>query len=116
MYQTKDSGKHKQYDSGMMRDTSEGKPRFDLIQPIMLPYDQTMTYRLAMLLERGARKYSSRNWEKANSPEEMEHALASLGRHYHQYIAGMEDEDHAAAILFNIMEIEYIKWRMKHDL
>ena len=116
LYVTKDSGKHREYNSGMMRDTSEGKPRFDLTVPELLPYDETMQYRLAMLLERGAKKYTERNWEKANSIEELEHARASLGRHYHQYMSGMEDEDHGAAIYFNVMEIEYIKWRMKNEM
>lgn len=113
-YDTKDSGKHKEYSSGMMRDESEGKPRFDLIQPSLLPYEETMQYRLAMLLKRGADKYSERNWELADGQEEIDHAMASLGRHYHQYIAGEDDEDHGAAIYFNIMEIEYIKWRMQN--
>lgn len=113
-YVTKDSGKRIDYDSGMRRDVQEGKPRFDLICPLSMPYNETLLYRLAMLLERGMSKYGYRNWEKANSEEELRRFYASLWRHFMQFIAGEEDEDHAAAIIFNLNAILYLKWKLSH--
>lgn len=68
---TKDSGKRQDFDSGMRRDIQEGKPRYDLCY---LP----MFTRWAELMDRGAEKYGERNWEKANSKEELERFKSSL--------------------------------------
>jgi len=44
-FETKDSGKRINYRSGMRRDVAEGKPRFDLICPDKIPYNETLLYR-----------------------------------------------------------------------
>lgn len=111
-YQTKDSGVHQEYESGMRRDSQDGKPRFDLIRTKLQPYEEQMIYRYAMLLARGAEKYSARNWEDGCGEEELERAKASLLRHTEQLVAGETDEDHAAAVWFNTQAIEYFRWRM----
>jgi hypothetical protein len=111
-YETKDSGHHLEYDSGMRRDSQDGKPRFDLIRTKLQPYEEQMIYRYAMLLARGAEKYSARNWEEGDSEEELERAKASLLRHTEQLVAGETDEDHAAAVWFNSQAIEYFRWRI----
>jgi hypothetical protein len=111
-YETKDSGTHLEYHSGMRRDSQDGKPRFDLIRTKRQPYEEQMIYRYAMLLARGAEKYSARNWEEGNSEEELERAKASLLRHTEQLVAGETDEDHAAAVWFNSQAIEYFRWRL----
>lgn len=113
---TKDSGERQQFGSGMVRDTDSGKPRFDLIVPEIMPYDETMLYRWAALMGRGAEKYGDRNWEKAAGEEELKRARGSVWRHFMQWYHGEEDEDHASAIFFNVAEIEYIKWRMDNDV
>lgn len=56
---------------------------------------------------------SSRNWEKANSKEELDRFKASAFRHFMQWMSNEEDEDHAAAVLFNINAYETIKERIK---
>lgn len=106
---TKDSGQRQDYASGMRRDLQKGKARFDLVLPEGQKYDETLLYRWAMLLERGAVKYGERNWEKANSQEEVNRFKASAMRHFMQWYCGEEDEDHAAAVLFNINCYETIK-------
>lgn len=111
-YETKYSGTHQEYASGMRRDSQDGKPRFDLIRTKAQPYEEQMIYRYAMLLARGAEKYSARNWEDGNSEEELDRAKASLLRHTEQLVAGEEDEDHAAAVWFNAQAIEYFRWRL----
>jgi hypothetical protein len=109
---TKDSGKRQGYDSGMVRDIQENKPRFDLLNPLDMPYDETLMYRWAMLMERGMTKYGYRNWEKADSQEELDRFYASAWRHFVQAMSGEDDEDHLAAVCFNLNAITYLKWKL----
>ena len=106
-FQTKDSGKRQEYESGMRRDLQDGKPRYDLIIPLGSKY--SMLKRWAELLERGMSKYGYRNWEKANSEEELLRFKSSAFRHFIQWFEGETDEDHAAATFFNIQAYEHIK-------
>ena len=110
---TKDSGKRKEYNSGMRRDLQEGKPRFDLIFPLSQKYNETLLYRWAMLMERGMSKYGYRNWEKANSKEELNRFKQSSMRHFMQWFSDEKDEDHVAAILFNLNAYEWLKEKLK---
>jgi len=112
---TKDSGKREEFSTGMQRDTQEDKPRFDLIFPEDLPYDETVHYRLAMLMMRGAKKYNERNWEQAKTKEELNRFKASALRHCIQWFSGEIDEDHAVATMFNIMGAEYTKYKLKQN-
>lgn len=68
--------------------------------------------RYAGLMTRGAQKYSARNWMKATGEAEYERFMASASRHFLQYIRGDEDEDHAAAVWFNINGAEYVRGRL----
>jgi hypothetical protein len=106
---TKDSGERIEFNSGMKRDVQKGKPMFNLIIPKFLKLEDTMLYRWAMLMTRGAEKYGERNWEKANSQEELDRFKASAFRHFIQWYCNEIDEDHAAAILFNVNCYESIK-------
>jgi hypothetical protein len=90
-----DSGERVQY-GGAMREPATGKGRFDLISPFALR-------RLALRLELGADKYSSRNWE--NPGITFSRFLDSAKRHINQYEMGMEDEDHLASACFNLFAI-----------
>lgn len=102
-YTTKDSGKRKDFKSGMRRDVDNGKPRYDLIPGPLLK-------RLAELYARGAEKYGDRNWELADSPEELARFGASAWRHFMQWTNDWDtDEDHAVAVVFNIFAYETIK-------
>lgn len=101
----KDSGKRIKFRSGMVRDTTEGKPRYDLL-------DRVGLYRQAMHMAKGAEKYGERNWELAEGPEELTRFEASAFRHFMQWLNGEEDEDHAAAVCFNIWAAEMVKRKM----
>jgi hypothetical protein len=101
-FETKDSGKRVEFETGMQRDTNEGKPRFDLIMPLDLPYKEQLLTRWANLMARGAQKYSSRNWEKAETKEELDRYMDSAARHFMQWMCGETDEDHCSAVMFNI--------------
>jgi hypothetical protein len=103
-YSTKDSGKRINFDSGFQRDTNDDKPRYELIPHEMLT-------RLAELMARGAQKYNANNWRKATSQEEYDRFKESAFRHFIQWMRGDSDEDHAAAVEFNINAYE---WHTQH--
>lgn len=111
VYVTKDSGKREEYASGMVRDVNGDKPRYDLILPEGIPYEDQFLTRIAGLLTRGAVKYGERNWEKASGEEEMKRFRASAFRHLMQWMCGEEDEDHAAAVVFNLLAYETVRTR-----
>lgn len=113
-YTTKDSGGRAEFESGMVRDTEKGKPRFDLIIPDGVPYDSQLLTRFSLLLERGAEKYTERNWEKACSVQELGRYKSSAFRHFMQWFCSEDDEDHAAAVMFNLNAYEATKWKMEN--
>lgn len=105
-YETKDSGSRRVTASGMQREVKTGQPRFDLLVPLRVPYQDQLLTRTAALVERGARKYDSRDWEQASTAAEMEEFRASAFRHFMQWMFGEDDEDHAAAVVFNLLAAE----------
>ena len=92
-FQLKDSGERQEFITGAVRDTAEGKGRYDLISPIAIR-------RLAVVLEKGAKKYKSRNWEKGMN---LCRFIDSAKRHMDQFLEGNRDEDHLGQAMFNIM-------------
>lgn len=114
-YETKDSGKRLEYDSGMVRDVNDGKARFNLLLPLGVPYKEQILTRFADLLTRGAIKYKAHNWEKANGESELERFKESALRHIMQWACGETDEDHAVAVFFNIMAYEATLYKMKQN-
>jgi hypothetical protein len=103
----KDSGKREEYTGGMVRDISEGKVNYALI------LDGPMYDRWAAHMTKGAIKYEKRNWMKANGEAELERFRESAARHFHQWISGCVDEDHASAVFFNINSYEFLKKKMQ---
>jgi len=87
----KDSGKRQNFQTGSVRDTNEGKGRFDLISPIALK-------RLAKHYENGARKYGDNNWQKGIPIKRL---LESALRHLNSYLIGDRSEDHIIACAWN---------------
>ena len=71
-----------------------------------------LTFCCAELMARGAEKYDARNWEKFQTQEALDRAKSSAMRHFMQWMTNEADEDHAAAVYFNIMAAEYIKRKM----
>lgn len=114
-YSTKDSGKRQEYESGMRRDLQDGKPDFYLITPRDMPYKDQLMTRWAELMERGKTKYGHRNWELANSEEELERFKSSAYRHFMQWLLNEDDEDHGAAVLYNINAAEFVKWKINES-
>jgi Domain of unknown function (DUF5664) len=108
-FTTKDSGKREEFTSGMVRDTQEGKSNIALV------YSGPMLERWAGVLTRGAVKYAVDNWMKANGEAELRRFRESAARHFFQWMNGQTDEDHAAAVFFNINGAEYVKERLKEE-
>jgi hypothetical protein len=106
-FEVKDSGERTQFESGMVRDVTEGKTRYDLV------FDGPMFERWAEHLTKGAVKYEPRNWMKASGEAELERFRESAVRHFMQWLQGDRSEDHAAAVLFNINGVEYVGDRME---
>ena len=88
----RDSGKREEMETGAQREPQDERGRYDLITPHALR-------RLAILYEKGSKKYSDRNWEKGIPASRM---FSSAVRHLFQWIAGNRDEDHLAAAAWNI--------------
>jgi hypothetical protein len=102
-FTVKDSGKRQQYKSGMVRDTADDKIDYSLV------LDGPMFLRWAEHLTKGAKKYTKRNWLLATGKEEYERFRESAVRHFVQWYYGLTDEDHAAAVFFNINAAEYLR-------
>ena len=103
----KDSGKREEYTSGMVRDVSGDKTDYTLI------LDGPMFERWAIHLTKGAKKYAKRNWMKAAGDAEYERFKESALRHFIQWFRGERDEDHAAAVFFNMNGVEYLEGTTK---
>lgn len=101
----KDSGERQQFDSGMVRDVTEGKVDYSLV------LDGPMFKRWAIHLTNGALKYAKRNWMKASGDAEFTRFKESALRHFIQWYQDERDEDHASAVFFNISGAEYVKSR-----
>jgi hypothetical protein len=114
-WETKDSGQRDQYSTGMVRDTEAGKPRFDLLFPLDIPFESQMLTRFAGLMARGAEKYDERNWELAATEKELARYKSSASRHLIQWLSGEVDEDHAAAVMFNLMAAETVKYKLRRE-
>lgn len=110
----KDSGERQQFASGMVRDTNKGKARFDLLMPLGVPYSEQFLTRIAAHMAKGAVKYEPRNWEIADNQDEIDRAKESAFRHFMQWMAGERDEDHAAAVFFNLLVVETTRWKIKN--
>lgn len=102
----KDSGERIKL-PGMVRDVSTDKTRYDLV------FDGPMFERWAAHLTGGARKYDARNWMGAFTLVEQDRFKESAVRHFIQWLRGDTDEDHAAAVFFNINGVEYVKEKLK---
>lgn len=102
----KDTKDHLTYKQGGSKDKDFGRGHDELISPIFIE-------RLSKHLEKGALKYSSRNWEKGIP---MGRIMRALMRHARQYMEGWRDEDHLAAIACNIMFLVHYEEMIERGL
>lgn len=107
-FEVKDSGERKSFAGGMVRDVTEGKVSFHRVM------DGPMLERWAQRLTDAEKKYPDplpgvANWTLARGDEEYHRFRESAFRHFIQWFKGETDEDHAAAVFFNINGAEYVK-------
>jgi hypothetical protein len=88
----KDSGERQQFVTGAVRDAQTGKG-----MPHLLPTHAL--FRLALHFENGAKKYGPNNWRKGIP---LSRYLDSCFRHWCAVRDGLHDEDHCAAVMWNI--------------
>ena len=91
-YDLKDSGKRQKFSTGAQRDMRENKGRYDLLPGHSL-------YRLAVVFEKGAKKYTDDNWRKGIP---LRRYADSAMRHMVKALQGHCDEDHWAQAMWNI--------------
>lgn len=96
-YETLDSGKRQEFDTGARRDTQEDKPRYDLLPTPALR-------RVAELYARGAKKYGENNYQRGIP---FSRVYASLFRHLIAFREGDKSEDHLAAVAWNAFALIY---------
>lgn len=94
-----DGGTRHEFTTGAIREVEEKIGRYDLISPIGLR-------RLARWYQLGAIKYADRNWEQGLPTS---NCMNSAIRHLIKYMMGMDDEDHLAAIAWNIFAIMHFE-------
>lgn len=99
------------YASGMRRDTTEGKVNYLLVR------DGVLYKRYAAHLTKGADVHGKRNWtnialDPETAADEVERCRESALRHFEQWLDGETDEDHAAAVIFNMDCVELGKARL----
>lgn len=102
-----DSGERRQFDSGMVRDTADGKVNFLSVR------FGPMLRRWAEHLTKGRTKYpdtapGTPNWTLAAGVAEYLRAKESAARHFEAWLLGERDEDHASGVFFNVNLAEYI--------
>ena len=112
----KDSGERNEFISGMLREPTMDRPRFELMFPLDQKYEDTLLFKLGNVLAKGAGKYSDRNWEKCNTKEELERFKEASFRHFLQFMTGEIDEDHLGALLFNLNAMNYLMSKINVDV
>lgn len=100
-YEVLDSGARKQGPGGMMKEATD--------KPWPTTIDTGFLWRLASHMTKGAKKYSRDNWRNAASVEELDGFRDSAFRHLLQWLQGDLDEDHAMALVANVMMYEATK-------
>lgn len=102
----KTSGEKREFKSGSVRDSANGKPRFSLISPLALR-------RLAMHYTKGAEKYGDYNWALG---QPLSVLFDSLKRHIQDFEEGKIDEDHLSAMAFNCFAMIHNQEAVKHNI
>ena len=106
--------KYPEFEGGGVREAQGDRPRFELLVPEGVPYEEQILTRWAVHMAKGAEKYAARNWEQFSDKEAYDRAVSSAFRHMMQWMAGVDDgEDHACAILFNVMCAEHVRAKLR---
>jgi hypothetical protein len=89
--------------SGAIRSCTESKIDYSSL------FDGPMADRYAKHMTEAAKTKGKKNWMKAHTEEDLERFVEGALRHIRQWYRGDTDEDHAAAVIFNIFGAEHVK-------
>jgi hypothetical protein len=92
-YELKDSGVRQEFNTGAVRDTAEGKGRYDLLPPAAI-------YAVSRIFEEGCKKYGERNFE---SGIPLCRYIDSALRHIFNHLEGKRDEKHIVQAAWNLL-------------
>lgn len=101
-----DSGGRRKFATGAVRDAAKLKGKFDLIAVAGL-------IRHGLQMERGAVKYSARNWEKGMP---LSIFYTSAMNHLLAFAQGFDDEPHLDAAIWNLSCLAETQVRIQMDL
>lgn len=96
-FNVKDHGVREEMKTGSVRDTQQGKPRYDLVPATCLT-------KLALHYGAGSEKYGDRNWEKG---QPITRYMSSAERHFQYFKMGFTDENHLMACVWNLFCIDW---------
>ena len=96
------------YSSGVNRSSDAGKPRYDLV-------DLGLFRRCALHMAANVASKGENNWRNASTEEDLKRFRASAFRHFIDWFEGKTDEDHAAALVFNVGGAEYVREKIQGD-
>ena len=105
MAELKTSGQIREFSSGSIRDSAEGKAAMEL-----LPFD--LLLRVAVWYKLGADKYGEDNWRLGQPQRKV---IGSLLRHLTKYMMGQDDEDHLSAIVWNALCLMHVDEKFRDD-
>jgi len=91
--QIKSGYKSEEFGTGSVRDSREGKGRFDLLPCRAIA-------RIARHFAAGGKHYGDRNWEKG---QPLSRYMDSALRHAFNHLEGRRDEDNLAAAAWNLL-------------
>lgn len=92
--------------SGVVRSDDTGKPDYTLV-------DLAMLERWAQHMTAHVPSKGRGNWRLAHTEDDLARFKASAWRHFVAYMRGDDDEDHAAALFFNVAGAELAARRLR---
>lgn len=88
--------------SGMVRSDDTGKPDYTTIG---LDFLEELAVHMTANIE--SKGYN--NWKKASTEEDELRARRSAWRHFVAFQRGDDDENHAAALVYNVMVVRHVR-------
>ena len=103
-----DSGARTVTDNGFTREPELDRPDY---LPLLLArgldlVPAELVVRIAEHYYRGGLKYAPNNWMRGTDADSLERNRRSAARHFVQWLHGEEDEDHLAAVAWNMITYE----------
>lgn len=103
-----DSGAREVQSNGFTREPDADKPDLSWLFTVrgleLVPRE--LIERIAEHYDNGARKYSADNWRRGTDPLSLLRYKRSITRHLFAWFRGEGDEDHAAAVAWNLFTYE----------